>query len=279
MAFRQPQQRPQFLRHASLSQPVAVAPETAAQAAVQRRRLEEREDESQEWVLFSPTIDEQLSTTSCTSQTPRTANLSRASEIDSLETGLRSDRYAIDENDESLTCQGTENEDDGEDLDSLDDGLHAFQGPLSPRLDHSGGTVLPTHDGLGTFPSSYAIPGAEDMQDHLWQFERYNPHRRRPQQRRRSSLQRRMEMLENEEETQAMDKHEERRLRIEKWRLEQSRAVLEEIERETRRRQRRMSIISAQSGAVPRATDETLQDMASASKLEPKSVTRGTAPL
>ncbi|KAK3106731.1 hypothetical protein LTR53_018179, partial [Teratosphaeriaceae sp. CCFEE 6253] len=147
---------------------------------------------------------------------------------------------------EEATCQGTEadNDDDNAELDSLDDGLHAFHHPYpstdNHHLDHSGGTVLPTHDGLGTFPSS------ADLQEQLWQFERYNPHRRRHI-RRRSSIQRRLEEVEEEAEFDVSD---ERTARIEKWRLEQSKAVLEEIERETRRRQRRMSRLSGGSASV-----------------------------
>lgn len=252
MAFRQPQQRPQAQRQASFSQPIAAS-ESVHQIAARNRRL----DESQEWILFSPATDDQQSTYSQTSQAPRTEPLSRLSDLDSLETGVPSDQYADDANDGTPTCQGTELEDDeGEDLDSLDDGLHAFHEPISPRLDHSGGTVLPMHDGLGTFPSSYAHGANDGMQEHLWQFERYNPNRRRPQ-RRRSSVQKRMDDFEYAEEMRGLDKSEERRLRIEKWRLEQSRAVLEEIERETRRRTRRMSIISGQSNVLP-AADSTL---------------------
>ncbi|KAF1356798.1 hypothetical protein BDV97DRAFT_287714 [Delphinella strobiligena] len=249
MAFRQPQQRPQAQRQASFSQPTAVL-ESVHQIAARNRHL----DESQEWILFSPATDDQQSTYSQTSQAPRTEPLSRLSDLESLETGVPSDQYADDANDGTPTCQGTELEDDEgeEDLDSLDDGLHAFHEPITPRLDHSGATVLPMHDGLGTFPSSYAHGATDGMQEHLWQFERYNPNRRRPQ-RRRSSVQKRMDGFEYAEEMRGLNKSEERRLRIEKWRLEQSRAVLEEIELETRRRTRGMSIISGQSSVLSAA--------------------------
>lgn len=238
MAFRQPQQRP-TQRPASFSQQTP-APESVRQAAIQRQVVEE---DAQEWILFEPSIDEHQSTTTRTSQTPRTAN-----DLDSLNTGLPSASI-----DEDLTCQGTESEDEAEELDSLDDGLHAFHGPLSPRLDQSGGAVLPTHDGLGTFPSTHPYATDEGMQEHLWQFERFNPHRRRMSHRRRSSVQKRLDALNDEDDAQTLDKHEERRLRIEKWRLEQSRAVLEEIERETRRQARRMSVVSGQTSLVPQS--------------------------
>lgn len=271
MAFLQPQQRPQAQRHASFSQPNPVSTEPVRQTAAVHNR---HADDAQEWILFSPTVDDQQSTTTRTSQTPRTAAFSRLSDFDSLDTAARSDQYALEENDGSPTCQGTDLDDDetGE-LDSLDDGLHAFNAPLSPRLDTSGGTVLPMHDGLGTFPSSYAAQ--EGMQEHLWQFERYNPHRRRPQ-RRRSSVQKRLHAMEDEEEMRGLDKHEERRLRIEKWRLEQSRAVLEEIEKETRRRRRRMSLASGQTHSVTQS-DVSVQDTPTSSNVEHN--TTATAPV
>jgi hypothetical protein len=218
MAFQQPQQRPQ----ASRQQPANAS---QAPASPVHRRV----SESQEWILFSPQSD--------TSQTPRTAT-----DFGSLETHVRS--QAVGRSAEEATCQGTEIDDENAELDSLDDGLHAFHHhPFSSssnnQLDQSGGTVLPTHDGLGAFSSV-------GLQEQLWQFERYNPHRRRHA-RRRSSLQRQLDEVEGEEE---LDMQDERTARIEKWRLEQSKAVLEEIERETRRRQRRMSRMSGASGSV-----------------------------
>ncbi|KAK3671789.1 hypothetical protein LTR78_008334 [Recurvomyces mirabilis] len=222
MAFQQPQpqQRPTAQRQISLTKQDAAA---QAPASPTRKRLIE---ESQEWILFSPKHDEQ----SHTSRTPRTAT-----DVGSLETHVRSQQLGSAE---EATCQGTEEDDDDAELDSLDDGLHAFQhhpfSSSSHQLDQSGGAVLPTHDGLGMFPSSTGL------QEHLWQFERYNPHRRRHA-RRRSSIQRRLDEVEEEEEHDLVD---ERTARVEKWRLEQSKAVLEEIEREARRRQRRMSRLS-----------------------------------
>ncbi|TKA77777.1 hypothetical protein B0A55_04695 [Friedmanniomyces simplex] len=213
MAFQQPQQRPQ----AQVS--FTKQPDIHVAASPARKRTIEK---SQEWILFSPQSDRQ----SRTSQTPRTAT-----DLGSLETHVRSQPGSCEE----ATCQGTDADDDNAELDSLDDGLHAFHhhpfASSSNPLDQSGGTVLPTHDGLGTFPSSAGL------QEQLWQFERYNPHRRRHV-RRRSSIQRRLDEVEEEAELEVTD---DRTARIEKWRLEQSKAVLEEIERETRRRQRRMS--------------------------------------
>lgn len=219
MAFRQ-QHRPQSQRQPSFHEPALPPP-------LLKRPLEE----SEEWILFSPGAASTTARTHTTSteRTPRTTGLSHFSDFGSLDTAARS------QDQDDLTYHGTE---EGEELDSLDDGLHAFHEPSeyagpSRGLHESGDTVLPTHDGLGSFqPNS-------NMQDHMWRFEKQVP--RRPQARRRSSVQRRLDALEEAEE---LNQEQDRRERIEKWRLEQSKALLEEIERETRRR-RRMSMVSA----------------------------------
>jgi hypothetical protein len=235
MAFQQPQQRLQAARQVSVSRP---ANETQAPASPSKKRTLE---ESQEWILFAPA--QNTDSASHTSQTPRTATY--LSELGSLETHVRSQPIASTADEGEGTCQGTEAEDDGAELDSLDDGLRAFShDPFSStpyQLDQSGGTLLPTHDGLGTFTSSAGL------QEQLWQFERHNPHRRRHV-RRRSSLQRRIDEVEEEQE---LDPADEKMARIEKWRLEQSKAVVDEIEKETRRRQRRMS----KMGGITRVTE------------------------
>ncbi|KAK5011014.1 hypothetical protein LTR28_006323, partial [Elasticomyces elasticus] len=249
MAFRAPQQRPQVQRQVSFSDPILPV-ETVTASPQRRKRIED----SQEWILFSPASNPTQSQASQTSQTPRTANFSRLSDYGSLETGAASGRQrrARGDVDEDPAGRNTEI-DDEEELDSLDDGLHAFHAPSEPRLDHSGGTVLPTHDGLGMFAAA-----GGGMQEQLWQFERHNPHRRRNHQRRRSSVQRRLDALDERTEEAGWDREEERRVRIEKWRVEQSRAVLEEIEREKRRRGRRMSRLSQGNGTADRP--QTVRD-------------------
>ncbi|KAH7356296.1 hypothetical protein BKA66DRAFT_574579 [Pyrenochaeta sp. MPI-SDFR-AT-0127] len=221
MAFIQ-QHRPQSARQISYH-----AAEPAAQVATSALQRQSSLEQSEEWVLFSPVAPSTTAQTHTTSteRTPRTAGLSRFSEFGSLDTAARSDQ-----DDDAGTFLGTE-----EELDSLDDGLHAFHEPSehgasANRLLQSGDTVLPTHDGLGEFQ-----PDAT-MQEHMWQFERP---RRRPA-RRRSSVQRHFTILDDQEDVTT---EQERRQRIEKWRLEQSKALLEEIEKETRRR-RRMSMAS-----------------------------------
>lgn len=235
MAFQppQPQQRPQPLRQLS---PNKQATDIQALISPARKRTIE---ESQEWILFSPAQNERVSQTS---QTPRTTT--QLSDFGSLETHFRS-QPPDERQDADLAGKGAEDDDEGAELDSLDDGLHAFHhhpfSAPSNNLDHSGGTVLPRHDGFGTFPSSAGL------QEQLWQFERYNPHRKKLHARRRSSVQIQLDAMEEEQEHDVED---ERMARIEKWRLEQSRAVLDEIEKETRRRRRRMSRMSGASGSV-----------------------------
>lgn len=247
MAFQQPQQRPQAARQVSVSRPANETQVQAAPASPSRKRALE---ESQEWILFAPA--QNADSASHTSQTPRTATY--LSDLGSLETHVRSQPITSTADEGEGTCQGTEIEDDGAELDSLDDGLRAFShDPFSStpyQLDQSGGTLLPTHDGLGTFTSSAGL------QEQLWQFERYNPHRRRHA-RRRSSLQRRIDEVEEEHE---LDPADEKMARIEKWRLEQSKAVVDEIEKETRRRRRRMSKLSGisrvtEASAIPESIE------------------------
>jgi hypothetical protein len=211
---------------------------------------------SQEWILFSPAQDEEASVTAThTSHTPRTAT--HISDFGgSLETHVRSQLQRSDASTgvriDTISDAGDDLDgDDAEELDSLDDGLYAFHHPYSatslPHLDASGGAVLPTHDGFGTFPSG------QDLQEQLWQFERYNPRRRTGRQApRRSSAQRKPEAVE-EEETRQIDlggvvTEDDRTARVEKWRLDQSRAVLEEIERETRRMRRRVARMNSAPG-------------------------------
>ncbi|KAF2436022.1 hypothetical protein EJ08DRAFT_222372 [Tothia fuscella] len=232
MAFQQPQKRPQPNRQ--LSYLTTGEAEASTAASNQRTSTKRSLAESEEWVLFSPTAPSATQTqTTSTDRTPRTAGLSHLSDFGSLETAAQSDQI-FGESEENATDLATEADEEGE-LDSLDDGLHAFHEPSeydSPRraMQRSSETVLPTHDGLGTFGDDSAA-----VQAQFWQFERESSRRRH--RRRQSGVQPTLEALEEEEE---LSEEGERMRRIEKWRLEQSRALLEEIERETRR-MRKMS--------------------------------------
>ncbi|KAK7626174.1 hypothetical protein IWX48DRAFT_546754 [Phyllosticta citricarpa] len=249
MAFQQPR-RPPVARPLSYTSP--PPPQDHAESSQQhhhQHRLQTQTspqckrplDESEEWVLFSPSAAGSTTGrthTTSTERTPRTAGLSRLSDFGSLGTAARSEQLDDEELDDHVA----------DDLDSLDDGLHAFHDNhhQQQQLGDSSQTVFPTHDGFGTFPGSSAA-----VQEQMMQFERYNVSRKAKQPRRRSSVQRRLDILEEAEGLEL----DERRQRIERWRLEQSRALLEEIERETRRRRR----MRESSGA---STANTRQDPA-----------------
>ncbi|KAI9812591.1 MAG: hypothetical protein M1827_004580 [Pycnora praestabilis] len=227
MAFRQPTRAP-LQRQRSVPVPTQTTSIEASQRS--QRQLED----SQEWVLFSPTQAPSTTQTQTTSTGKTcTAGLSRLSDFGSLDTAARS--QDVEEEDENLSddTEGALEEDEGEELDSLDSHLHAFAEPsvyrnLSRRLGDSGGSVLPTHDGLGTFQGS-----SPPVQEQLWQFEQFNPRRRAGNhKRRRSSVLRRLEEAEEGDDTVRS----ERIQRIEEWRMEHSRVLLDEIERETRKR-------------------------------------------
>ncbi|MCJ1375576.1 hypothetical protein MMC20_006813 [Loxospora ochrophaea] len=219
MAFRQPTFAP--------PKPVSVSIPEQSLPRDLPSTLDTPVRDSQEWVLFSPTHPPSATQTYTTStqRTPRTAGLSRLSDFGSLDTAARSSQ------EEERSDAAESAVEDDEELDSLDDGLHAFREPSiyqnSRQLDTGGNSILPVHDGLGSFPAS-----SRPVQEQLWTFEQYNPRRRQAHHRRRSSVQRRLD---------AVDEHDsfgenERTQRIERWRLEQSKFLLDQIEKETRRR-------------------------------------------
>ncbi|KAI9761539.1 MAG: riboflavin kinase [Chaenotheca gracillima] len=213
MAFRQPAL--QVVRERTRDQPqlpVQTTPE-----------LQRQIDDSQEWVLFSPAAP---STAISSDRTPRTAGLSHLSDFGSLRTIAAPSEDDGQEGAHQATPSEVEEE---EELDSLDSHLHAFREPSESRrfsAEHSAG-IFPTHDGLGTFPAS-----STSVQAQLYSFEQFNPHRQ-------TSSRRAADVLhETEKDNDNME-------RIQQWRMEQSRLVLDEIEKETRRR--RMSVVSGRS--------------------------------
>ncbi|KAK2750612.1 hypothetical protein FQN57_002683 [Myotisia sp. PD_48] len=233
MAFRLPDQTHQ--RQQSYSAVNRPAPASLHIPTVVS--LPPEEDDSTEWVLFSPVAN---SHTASTDRTPRTAGLSRLSDFGSLNTAARlSDHDGRTDLDTIADVQFEGlNEDELTELDSIDDGLHAFREPVnyhnqSPdRLHQSDPAILPTHDGLGTF-----APSGLHVQQQLWRHEQYNPSRLSELRHRRlSSVQRHVDTVD---EGQGIGMGPERRQRIEQWRMEQSKALFDEFERETRRRHRK----------------------------------------
>ncbi|KAI9850883.1 MAG: hypothetical protein M1838_004862 [Thelocarpon superellum] len=259
MAFRQPtHQAPP--RQTTSAGPVGFVPDVPRPV-----------EESQEWVLFSPVASSATPTTLSTART-RTAGLSRFSHVGSLDTGAGQSESADGEglafselHDRGLDLEAEalyEDDEDEEDLDSLDSHLHAFRAPSvdqpTPR-DLGGLSVLPTHDGLGTFPAS-----SPPVQEHLYQFEQFNPKRRR----RRSSA---LRGVEHDLDGRAVD---ERTSRIQAWRMEQSRVLLDEIEKETRRRRMSRTTVGDHDVSIVRdraraggETTEPQEDQATAAAI------------
>jgi hypothetical protein len=244
MAFHQPtrQAMQRVVRPATEDRQVPSLQSPAAQ--------EQQPNESQTWVLFSPATD--ITTTSYLAETEDTPGRSLQSDIGSLHTLARSDRHVdpVQPYHSSAIDDYASVEEDGE-LDSLDSHLPEFRSlPGVPSQSHQTAegaqAVFPSHDGLGSFRLDNPVIGAE-AQDHLYQFEKFNPRRTR---KRRESLDRLQPELGLEEAQEY-----EKRRRIEDWRLDHSRYMLEEIQRETRRRRRsqastrrRTTVASAPTG-------------------------------
>ncbi|CAD6499832.1 BgTH12-03938 [Blumeria graminis f. sp. triticale] len=188
----------------------------------QQRRVADSQD--QEWVLFDPSV---TSTTdrNYTTSTARTLTFARSqiSDIGSFVTEAQSHDDYNDHYSEEQTG-------DDEELDSLDSHLHEFK--AEPSTYHGlrpepGGTVLPTHDGLGSFRLDWTTMG-DDVQEHLYTFEKFNPQRSK---RRREGMERSTSF------SNGQISHEDERLRrIESWRMEHSRVLVNEIKRESRQK-------------------------------------------
>ncbi|KAI1438389.1 hypothetical protein GGR50DRAFT_426438 [Xylaria sp. CBS 124048] len=251
MAFHQParQAAPRNPRPTTLGDGESCVPQLAATRPV---------DESPTWVLFSPATDTGTTVSHLTS-TPGsniTPGRSRLSDLGSLNT-LAPSEISPGQQASNGFIDAAEEEDDAE-LDSLDSHLPEFRSApdtfiSSDHVPHST-PVLPAHDGLGSFRLEQEGMGL-DVQNRLYAFERYNPRRIK---RRRESLEAVRAELEGEE-NQQIDKM----LRIESWRLEQSRYLLEEIQKETRRRRSSTNSMSRthranQQAAEDAATLETI---------------------
>ncbi|KAI1184409.1 hypothetical protein F5B17DRAFT_82461 [Nemania serpens] len=208
-------------------------------------------EESQTWVLFSPATDAGTTASYLTSthRSNITPGRSRFSDPGSLNTIAPSEASAWRRGSSSF-IDAAEEEDDAE-LDSLDGHLPEFRSTpdlyvsseAAPHVTH----VLPAHDGLGSFRLEQDGMGA-DVQNRLYAFEQYNP-RRIKRQREDLDLGR-AELEENQE----IDKIR----RIECWRLEQSHYLLDEIQKETRRRRRSLASVSNSLHADGTAQDKTL---------------------
>ncbi|KAI8624462.1 hypothetical protein F5Y19DRAFT_480634 [Xylariaceae sp. FL1651] len=209
-------------------------------------------EESQTWVLFSPATDAGTTTSYLTSthKSNITPGRSRLSDLGSLNTLDRSEASAEQQHPDSF-IDAVEEEDDAE-LDSLDSHLPEFRSTpdfyISSQAIPHATPVVPAHDGLGSFRLEQEGMGSV-VQNRLYAFEQYNPHRIK---RRRESLDLAQAELESEE-AQEIDKIR----RIESWRLEQSRYLLDEIQKETRRRRRSIASV-ANTHPVDRTSEDAM---------------------
>ncbi|KAI1441511.1 hypothetical protein F5Y02DRAFT_421929 [Annulohypoxylon stygium] len=218
-------------------------------------------EDSQTWVLFSPATDAATSSSYyvSTHKSNTTPGRSRVSEIGSFGTVAPSDASADRQQPASLAdVPEGEDEDDAE-LDSLDSHLAEFRStPIFYGPSHGlpfATPVVPAHDGLGSFRLEQEGMGAE-VQDRLYAFEQYNPNRIRRQQS--------LDLAPVELEDGGFQELEKRQ-RIENWRLEQSRYLLEEIQKETRRKRRSLA------GSVFNPVEQKAADVASLSGIGDKS--------
>lgn len=202
----------------------------------------------QEWILFDPPHTNERTITTSTART-HTVSRSPISYSGSLESGIWSDNVFQDmEEEQAERGDGDYNDDDNdnnddEELDSLDSHLPEFRAESLTNYETEVGpskTVLPTHNGLGSFKLDGSGMGGNDLQEHLYKFERFNSRR----------VKRRRENLEHEtmeKNTKVHTQEAEWLERIEVWRIEQSRALVDEIQRESR--QRRYSMKSEKLGS------------------------------
>jgi len=219
--------------------------------------LPQSPDESQTWVLFSPATDASTTTSylTATHASNITAGRSRVSDIGSFRTIAPSEASVEHQLHSDGFIDAVDEEDDIE-LDSLDSHLPEFRSTpdfyiTSDEVPHLT-PVVPAHDGLGSFRLEHEGMGTE-VQNRLYAFEKYNPRRMT---KRRESIERRIEL--DREESDEYDKM----CRIESWRLEQSRFLLSEIQKETRRRRR-----SAASLPAVHRVDQKAEDLATLSAI------------
>ncbi|PHH62223.1 hypothetical protein CDD81_7350 [Ophiocordyceps australis] len=255
MAFQQPTRQPAQRISRPTPEQDALFPIRAAQ--------EQQPTESQTWVLFSPPTD--ITTTSYLSESEHSLNL------DSLGTVAGSAQQTPVEQALSLSIlDGASLEDDAE-LDSLDSHLPEFRslpGAQSSsshlEIQQQALPVLPKHDGLGSFRLDQPVLSPE-AQDQIYQFEKFNPRR----------VRRRLDSLDwqQPEPTHDQNQENETRQRIEAWRIEHSRVLLDEVARETKRRRKSLASTQRSQRSTDVGSDVTWHDQ---DHLQPDDEDHGT---
>lgn len=241
MAFQQPT-RQVFQR---VARPPAVDDHGGAAPSPQRPPVE-----SQSWVLFSAPTD--VTTTSYLSGTEG----SLLNPVRSLQSDLASaNTVARAARQPGAPCPSAVDDEDDAELDSLNSHLAEFRSlPGAQDASQNGYQhslpVLPAHDGLGSFRLADQPVLGRDARNQIYQFERFNPRRVR---RRLDSFSRGQFYVEH-----GQHQEEEKRLRIEEWRLDHSRMLMDQVQRETRRR--RKSQASLQRVRRPETDDMAWHD-------------------
>ncbi|KHN96627.1 uncharacterized protein MAM_05570 [Metarhizium album ARSEF 1941] len=232
MALQQPTRQP-VQRTAA---PAAVGEESVA---VVPSISEQAPEESQAWVLFSaPTETTATSYLTESEHSPETPGRSRLSDVGSLHTVARSEASPVARQPISVfSAIDDQSVDDDAELDSLDSHLPEFRSvpglnTPSPRGGQQSAPIFPSHDGLGSFHLGRPVLGAE-AQDQIYQFEKFNPRKAR----------RRLDSFEDNriKQDKVQTEQDEKRQRIEAWRLEHSRVLLDEIQRETKRQRKSLA--------------------------------------
>lgn len=276
MAFKVP---PQRRRGADLASSISHAP-----AMLNSAEVEQGVDGSQQWIIFNGPSDEMtqspaLNTEPLSEQSTVHGGLlaiasgteswtrfsddlfSFAAPDDSAELDLHGDdahpgrATHADEHDTELELRLESGPPDRDLLQQTPALARGDRSDESPRTGYSE-ALMPAHDGLGSFAPS-SIP----VQRQIYSFERFNPRRAVRTPVTAASLQRQEQHVVDRavllaEQTPVevdllagMDLH--RRKRIEQWTIESSRIVLEEVARESRRRQLSVSGLAA-AGDRPR---------------------------
>ncbi|KAK8069562.1 hypothetical protein PG994_006178 [Apiospora phragmitis] len=252
MAFHQPTHQP-------IPRPYRSVDEDDTQQASQG--VPQSVEDSQTWVLFAPETDAGTTTSylTTTHQTISTPGRSQLSDLGSIHSVVRSQNSTDQHQSASLIddLDIDDEEDEDAELDSLDSHLPEFRTVPNIAHHHADGVaqsipVLPAHDGLGSFRLDHEGIG-QDMQDRLYAFEQYNP--RRIKRRRESQELAQAELMGEECDVDKMQ-------RIESWRLEHSRFLLEEIQKETRRRRSAVSALHVQEAGL--STEEPVAPEANA---------------
>ncbi|KAG5928995.1 hypothetical protein E4U42_007492 [Claviceps africana] len=244
MAFQQPTRwaASRVARRASVQDDNVVAPP--------RPCSPEREAHgSQNWVLFAPPTD--VTTTSYLTESDHsleTPGRSRLSDLASLNTVARSEAVSVAQPPSILSAADDDaSGDDDAELDSLDShlpdfrsvpGLHSSQ----PGQQQHATPLFPSHDGLGSFRLDRPVIDS-DAQDQIFEFEKFNPRK----------IRRRLDSFDHAPSPwnlgDVYPQQEEKRQRIEAWRLEHSRVLVDEVEREARRRQKSLASMHRSKGA------------------------------